>query len=234
MHRNLRVAARNLRDVVRTLRAQRVRLDHILRGGELGLNADAYAGQIGSWLHPSTPLFPSPHSELLDAFESVGIDVLEKERFHETRYYLFGKSCIENLGRFFTAYNDSQIVDVARVFLQNYSGERLASARPVSFGCFSGKWSSPIVRRVLWSDHYQVIDGQHRLAMAYARGQLNTRVFILSEPTLTPLQRVLLADQITLGKSRVLHQPLGFPEVSQWKVRQGCDWRMERIAPLHL
>src|SRR5437899_2483041 len=78
------------------------------------------------------------------------------------------------------------------------------------------------VRRIKYSDCYEVIDGLHRLAMAAVRGADEHPCAVLpGESALTPMQSLVM-DSIWLTGESSLLQPIGSHELRSGKAVRGC------------
>jgi hypothetical protein len=219
---NKRAKLRDVRAWLRYLGSKDVRLDRILWGGDLGLTANAFAHHTASLLRPSTPVLPSPHSELLSEFSEIGPAIFEADRFSTTSYYHYAAEVLSSIGAFFTAYREEEIVNIAKCFVAKFNRLPLppeASTR--RFSCFSSEHGPVVLRPVIDSRHYQVADGYHRLAMAFVRGQKKVRAYIVGPPAQTPLQELLCSDSYLRG-AQELHQPIDTPDTELWPVHARC------------
>jgi glycosyltransferase involved in cell wall biosynthesis/SAM-dependent methyltransferase len=86
----------------------------------------------------------------------------------------------------------------------------------------------PVVRHKLTPGVYQVVDGHHRLAIAWFLGRRRARVTVLP-PMPTELQLLVLAAEDNGGR-RQLRQPIDRPEFDHsWPVEVACQ---ERLAAM--
>ncbi len=136
-------------------------------------------------------------------------------------YGRLARSCVDAGGSYFGATDDAGILAVARGFMSGEQGER----RPEQ----SGRLDPVLVAPVRGSDHYQVLDGHHRLARTVARGETTVDVVTKWMPVTTPLQDLLLRMS-WLDGSKELYQPIEAPELAQsWTTVRRCTDRLEKI-----
>src|SRR3569833_1269768 len=109
-------------------------------------------------------------------------------------------------GHYFGARDDAGIIAGARSLLSGEPRER----RPQQ----SGRIDPILVAPIRGSDHYQDLDGHHRLAHAAVRGETSVRVVTKWLPVTTPLQDLLLRMS-WLDGTKELYQPIEAPELAQ-------------------
>ena len=204
-----------------------VPIENLLRGGENGIRAYKYAEITNDFLRPSTPVSDGPHVELLRLYNDIGDKIIEKEIFIETPYYKNALTSMSLCGSQFYS-NPSYIVKVAKRFIRQYNGEDL-SKLPRQPG-----QSAPdipiIVRSIKDSSYYEVIDGNHRIALAYMQGKKHVKVTLIDDDEVyTPLQRLLL-DVMWTGQKKWLYQPVQAPELKEnWTLIRKSTDRLDKI-----
>jgi hypothetical protein len=208
---------------------RRVPLDRLLLGQEAGIPGETYARIVGDPMRASTPLARSPHVDLLRQYVARGEEVFEPEAFARTAYCRSALRCIGVRGHYFGARSAEEVRPIARDFVRRLdpgAGDAPTPARrPGQTAC-----GDPIlVRPVLKSDCYEIVDGHHRLAIACVRGEKEATVRCVGRGTLTPLQRLLLeVRQVRQGE---LYQPIDAPELrGRWQVVRRCTDRLEMMA----
>jgi len=205
-----------------------VPIENLLRGGENGIRAYKYSEITNDFLRPSTPVSDGPHVELLRLYNDIGDKIIEKEIFIETPYYKNALTSMSLCGSQFYS-NPSYIVKVAKRFIRQYNGEDL-SKLPRQPG-----QSAPdipiIVRSIKDSSYYEVIDGNHRIALAYMQGKKDVKVTLIDdEDVYTPLQRLLL-DVMWTDKRKWLYQPVHAPELKEnWTLIRKSTDRLDKIS----
>jgi hypothetical protein len=212
----------------RQVRMGVVQIDRLLMGQENGIPAERWARIVGNLLRPSTLLSKSCHVKLLEEYLREGDTVFEPEHISQTAYYRNALESIDIVGRYFGAKSEDQIVQVARRFVDTFRGiDQTGCSR--QYGQSSP--DDPIrVRPIAHSDHYQIIDGHHRLAIAYVRGEQKALVQLEGEPVLTPLQSLLL-DVLWLNGRRELYQPVDAPELrASWVLVRKCSDRLTKMS----
>lgn len=202
-----------------------VALRDLLLGDEGGLPAGDYAVATDDLLRPSTTIDRWPHVRLLEEYRKEGGEVLASERLSQTEYVRNARRCHEVTGRYFSATDESEILEVARGFL-NWADGGPAPVR----GAEGTPVGAPVrVRPIRQSDCFQVIDGHHRLAIAYANGAFQADVSVDWRAVWTPLQN-LLREMSWLEGRFELYQPLDFPELRRnWTLVRRCDDRLAKM-----
>jgi len=196
-----------------------VPLDKLLLGAQGGWTAREFAERTDDLLWPSTRLVDGPHVDLLRRTGPTDAEILASP------YGRLARRCVDAGGRYFGATDDAGIIAGARRFL---SGEDDGERRPEQ----SGRLDPVLVAPVRGSDHYQVLDGHHRLARAVVRGEIDARVVTKWMPVTTPLQDLLLRMS-WLDGTKELYQPIHAPELEQsWTIVRRCTDRLEKIRTL--
>lgn len=202
-------------------------LDKILSGGSNGIRAAKYAEITNDFLLPSRPATLSPHVMLLEEYDRLGNDVLSDENFEKTPYYKAFAKCIDLTGSDF--YDDkAKIIDVARTFINQYKGIYLSNTvHPGQSSLGAPVWVRPIRN----STCYELIDGHHRVALAFKRGQKTIKaITFYKEPVFTPLQQLLL-DVLWINKEKWLYQPIHSPELAdEWVLVRDCEDRLNYMV----
>ena len=200
---------------------RKVKLEKLLMGGDL-YSGLTFARVSGDLLTPSTPVTSSPHAQFLRGYRELGDAIFEPDRFATTSYCKHALKCIELYGRFFSFTNANGILERARQFARMFEGLP-SSADP----CQSRPGAPVEVRRIKYSDCYEVIDGLHRLAMAAVRGADEHPCAVLpGESALTPMQSLVMYSIWLTGESSLL-QPIASPELRSWKVVRRCTDRFD-------
>jgi 2-polyprenyl-3-methyl-5-hydroxy-6-metoxy-1,4-benzoquinol methylase len=200
---------------------RRIKLDRLLMGGDLcsGLTFGLVSGDL---LTPSTPVGLSPHAQFLRDYREIGDAIFEPDRFATTAYCRYALKCIALCGRFFSHTDSDGVLRRGRQFARMFEG------LPSPTDPRQSRPGAPVeVRRIKFSDCYEVIDGLHRLSMAAVRGRDDYPCAILpGEGALTPMQSLVMDSIWLTGKPRLL-QPLASPELRTWQVRRRCTDRLE-------
>ncbi len=203
-----------------------IELGKLLIGGEWKNSSARYARVTGDLLRPSRPIAESPHAQLLKAYRASGEDVFLPERFEATSYYMNVAKCIELYGNFFAVKDPKDIVRRARKFCQMLDGKEFDEHELGE----SEKGSPVVVRRINFSDCYEIVDGQHRLAVASVKGLQKYECLVWPyEPALTPLQQMIMDSNWSHGR-RELYQPISAPELATWPVLRQCADRLEMMT----
>ena len=212
------------------LMARKLPLDRMLWGDESGIPAAKYARLTRNLGRPSTPLSRTPHVKLLEYFSEKGKDLLISENLTSTDYYINARVALDLTGHYFSCKSEEDINNHVLIFLRLYDSGDIADQRLLDSG-YTLPGFPIVLRRIRKSGgYYQVVDGHHRLAIAYCRGESTINAYVLPEaPVYTPLQQLLLGGLWT-GGDRVLYQPIAAPEVqAKWKLVRKCSDRFDKI-----
>lgn len=208
----------------------KIRLDHILWGGEQGISANVYSRQTHNYLRSSTLLKDSPHVQLLRQYHEIGEKIFEPKTLKKTNYYKNIIECIQQCGNYFNIKDPKDAPSQIRRFIDHYKGIEKA---PIYQQTDSG---DPIVASNVFSAYYEVIDGIHRLAIAYAKGVEEIECIICERKTISYLQQLVLGNKWTPGQF-LLYQPIEFPEFEKFTLVRKCSDRfamMERYLKANL
>ena len=221
--------------------------------------AAQFAGQLDDLMWPSTRVAEGPHVALLRLADERGDELTDAEIL-DSPYGRMAMRCVTAQGHYFAATDADGVVAGARAFLSQYrngsNGHRVNGNRPIGLvngtsingpvnGHHNGQLTGhpilngrsrpgdPIlVAPIKGSDHYQVLDGHHRVALAAVRGERTVRVTAKWTPVTTPLQD-LLTRMSWLDGDRQLYQPLPGPElVASWPTVRRCTDRLAKMAGL--
>lgn len=204
-------------------------ISKLLLGGENGLCANAYAQLTDDILRPSTPLLRSPHLDLLYGFERHGDALLEMNRLSETRYFQNAMQCVDIFGVYFAAKDGVGVQARAREFTSMLLHNSNPSDDPSNFYRGTPPGIPPRVRRIRYSDCFEILDGHHRLALAAFRGYTTFPCIIApKEPIFTPAQHMVM-DSFWTESKKELFQPLDLPELASWPVAYDCKRRLEMM-----
>jgi hypothetical protein len=209
-------------------KAGAIPIEACLLGGDQGVSATSFARISGDIRRASLPISEWPHVKLLRQYDAIGEQLWEPELFEQTDYYRNAALNIEACGRYFDAFAPGQIQWGARRFVHAYRGGSGNILHDVP--AYDRKPNQHItVRPVKESACYEVMDGRHRLAIAYMNGVREVPVRIKSPAVLTPLQQLLLDVLWINGAKRELYQPIDSPEVAGWVLVRRCCDRLEKM-----
>jgi hypothetical protein len=204
---------------------RQLELERILLGGANWHSAATHARVTGDLLRPSTCLADSPYVQLLEEYRTSGDSIFVLERFVTTAYCKHAFQCIEAYGRYFSASNIQGVLLKAKNFCRMLDGEPI-----IQTGTRDSGPQEPVeVRRIKFSDCYEIVDGHHRLALAFVRGLKRFPCAILpTEGALTPLQQMVM-DPVWLAGKPKLSQPISARELRGWPVLRACSDRLQMI-----
>src|SRR5262249_25198179 len=205
---DIRRGAYGLYRLCPNLFSRKLKLNKLLVGGANRYSAATHARLTGDLLRPSTPVAASAHAEFLRAYREVGDAVFRSERFELTAYYRWARECLNLYGRYFSHTAVQDIVHKAKSFARMFDGERL-NVQDRHESCAG---AAVEVRRIKFSDCYEIVDGHHRLSLAVVQGLREYPCSVLpTEGALTPMQELVMDCEWMFGK-RSLCQPISMPE----------------------
>lgn len=201
-------------------------VDKILCGGEHGMTALQFARHTDMLKRASTPIAQSPQCLLLAEYQREGEALFEPGRFAQTAYFRNAEVCIRSFGKYFSAIDTADVVTIARALVGRLNGHE-DGARLRSSNSFSDPREPIVVRPIRFSDCYQIVDGNHRIALAIAQGQTHVHATLADPPQLTCLQQLLLDVSWNVNR-RDLYQPVSSPELSpeHWRLVRQCSDRL--------
>jgi 2-polyprenyl-3-methyl-5-hydroxy-6-metoxy-1,4-benzoquinol methylase len=205
--------------------SKEIDLGRLLMGGEGIYSSASYARISGDLLRPSRPIAESCHADLLRAYQASGEDVFSPGRFEATAYYQNAAKSIELTGNYFAAKEAKDIIRRARKFCLMFDGKPFEKQEAGE----NAPGLPVVVQRVGRSDCFEILHGHHRLAVAAVKGRPTYECLIqLSEPSVTPLQQMVLDSSWTRGRCE-LYQPISAPELATWPVVRQCADRLEMM-----
>lgn len=200
----------------------KVKLDKILWGGEQGIPASVYSLKTRNYLRSSTLLKDSPHVQLLLTYQKIGDELFENERYKETAYYRNIVECIQQCGNYFNIEDLQDAHQQIKRFIDHFNGKALPKIHHQSDG------KAPLVAPNAFSDHYEVVDGIHRLAIDFVKGVKEVECRISSQQTVTFLQELVIGNKWTPGQ-QLLYQPLDAPEFNEFTLVRKCSDRLNMM-----
>lgn len=175
------------------------------------------------------PLRDSPHVRFLEQYRALGDTLFERRMLGDTPYFKNAVQAVRFCGSYFGHRTPEGIADQARSFARLYERTARGDATEVEFAYrrrHSAPASLPVVRETLTPNTFQVSDGHHRLAVAWALGRREVAVTAAPPRMPTPLQSLVLACAQTRGR-RELYQPVESVEFDGgWNVVRRCDDRL--------
>ncbi len=204
-------------------------LDRLLCGGENGLSAAQYARHTGNLLRPSTLFSRSPYVQFLEQYLRMGDDIFRPEVFRKTAYFANAVECINAAGSYYSCTREDELEQIAKYFIRQFE-HRQRQGDTATPGPHFLPLGSPLrLRRVQYSDYYEVVEDAHNAAVALVRGEKTYASYLTSDAATTPLQQLLLDHAFTCDGRPRLYQPVESPEVEKWQLIRRCSDRFELI-----
>lgn len=229
--KNVRAAIRKVKKYTQAaqnrFRVKRIPIARILRSGENGIPANQYSRLTGNPLRSSMLSIDGPHLQLLKAYDDHRERIFDPEFFSKTPYYSNAAECIEYTGRYFSAHKNEEIAKIANAYIRFvFHGE----TETLSYSSGHSPPHTPItVRPIANSQHYELVDGNHRLAFAHFKGAAWIDALVSPHLVSTVAQDYLLDVLWQNGKIE-LYQPIDLPEVSTWSLVRNCEDRFGMIS----
>jgi hypothetical protein len=222
---------RKYKKLASKVRLKTIAVDACLFGGYNGVSAAGYARLYEDIRRPSLRIWEWEHVKLLRQYDEIGDRIWEPAIFERTDYYRCAVLCMSVCGRYFDAVVPSQIQYGAKRFVNWYRG--VGESLPLQIGQSDEENLNEYitVHPVMDSSCYEVVDGHHRLSIAYMRGVREVRGFIKPPCVATPVQELLLDVQDRrLQAQRELYQPVDSPEVAGWITVRRCSDRLAKMV----
>jgi len=207
-------------------RLKLIRVDSCLLGGDDGVSSSSFT-RISSDIRRSSRLISDwPHVKLLRQYDSIGERIWDQGTFEQTEYYRNAVQNIEFLGCYHGAILPNEIHQGARHFVNAYRGLNDTSLLQWLQNNNENVCQYITVNPVLDSKCYEVVNGRHRLAIAYMKGVRDVFGIINFPSVRTPLQNLLLDVLWLNAKRHELYQPINSPEVAEWPLVRRCSDRL--------
>lgn len=208
-----------------------VPIDRLLCGGEHGLPGAPYARHTGDFMRPSTPISQSPHARFLEEYRQRGEEIFRPEVFRQTDYFANAVKCMKAVGQYFDCTREEEVERIARGFVNSFNGKENGNGTAERAEEFSAPDSMVQVCPIEYSDCYEVVDGNHRLAIACVQGRETYPVLVKFPAVRTPLQQLLLDYAWCAIRGEMeLYQPVESPELGSYWVRiRRCTDRFEMM-----
>lgn len=228
---------RQLKGIVSRLRSdgdvkpqiREIDLGRTLLGGEGTYDAVSWAELTGDWQRASTLLGDSIYVRFLEQYRALGESIFDWKNFEETGYFKNALKCVQFWGDYFGQRTPEGIYEQARTFVKLYQRIKNEDGREVTFPSqkdHARPGTQPVVRETFTPNTFQIADGHHRLAIAWALGHRKAQVTVLRPPLPTGLQSLVLKVNQTQGRKE-LYQPIDGPEFdSSWGLVRRCHDRL--------
>ena len=198
-------------------------LNKLLIGQQAGYPLKKWIELTNEYSRISTLLKKSPYVSYL---RSDLNDESDDEDFKNTDYFIMGKTCLIYKGHFMGKTTESGIIDwmkeYKKMFFSMKTGKQYHSNEMQRLGHSKpGSWIW--VKKIKQSNYYEIVDGHHRCAIHYVKGDSHINVKIADE-SYSYLQETILKSQQIYDFE--YYQPLNKPEIESWKLIRNCDDRL--------
>jgi methyltransferase family protein len=195
-------------------------LRRTLIGGEGNYDAGHWADITGEPQRASILLKDSPHVKFLEQYCAIGEKLFLWDTFEESSYFKNAAQCVQICRHYFGHRTREGILQQARSFAARY--EQIKNGNGSQARLTFEQSPLPVVRETLTPNTFQIVDGHHGLAIAWALGQQKAKAAVLVPPMPTALQSLVL----TAHHIRALYHPLNGPEFdNSWERVRQCDER---------
>ncbi|CCB91375.1 putative uncharacterized protein [Waddlia chondrophila 2032/99] len=203
----------------------KISLENVLWGGEQGVPASTYGLKTQNFWRSSTLLKDTPHVRFLRLYQEKGEGLLKSGFYKETDYYRNLCECIEQCGNYFNITNSKDAGEQMRRFIDHFKGKDAPRVYHQSDG------QDPLVAKNAFSDYYEIVDGIHRLAIDYVKGEKEAECRLSSEQPMTLLQKLILGNAWTPGQ-KLLYQPIQAPELESFTLVRKCTDRFKLMQKM--
>ncbi len=212
-------------------RIKEIDLRRTFIGGEGDRNPIKWSEMTGDWNRPSTLLEHSVYVQFLEQYRLVGEKVFDSATFAQLPYFASALTCVQFWGDYFGQQNFEGILAQAKSFVDLYERVKSGDPTPVKFPSDKDHTKPlfrPLVQETLTPHTFQVVDGHHRLAIAWVLGDRRARAATLQPPLPTPLQSLVLAA--SRGRKE-LDQPIPGPQFdNSWDLMRRCEGQWDTLV----
>ena len=208
-------------------RNKAVEIRKLFISGDVLLTSNEWIRLTGDLRKSSCLLKDSFYVDFINRFkekENIG-----DEEIKRTHYFRNAMRCIGINGSYFEAMDEEGAVVQAKKFADMYRKIKAGQGKQafdVGRG-HSGSDRMAVVYKVFNSDHFEIFDGHHRLAIEYVLGKETKEVVVLFTKK-TYLQELVFNGKQTDRKRMEMYQPLDSPEFSKgWSVIRKCEDRFK-------
>jgi SAM-dependent methyltransferase len=201
-----------------------------------GWDAVQWAELRGDLPGASTLLQESHLVGLLEAYRTQGRAVLLPDNLERTAYYRCEEQYIRYVRDVLEPFSRTDFVDEADAFVTLYERIRSGDPSPVRFpsaASHSDAGSDPVVRATLTPGTFEIVDGHHRLAIAWVLGERSKPAVVLP-PEPTAVQALVVRSTRARSRNngqRLLYQPIDGPEFdASWSLATRSHLYLEYIV----
>ncbi len=218
-------------------RSESIPVDHLLVGSQAGRPLEVWIEETGDYERSSVRLIDSSYVSFLNLIREDPKRLSDDSFLRSTDYFRMAHHCVDHIGKWFGAKEDSGILERVRAFgkmLPELDGDDQPERPSLGGEALRGRTQrgDPIRVFAIRNSHsYELHDGHHRAALAILSGKPAIDALVLGEKW-TFLQRLVLQGVQTRGRMD-LYQPIDAPEFDgEWKLVRRCTDRfsmMERF-----
>ncbi len=220
-----------LEEIRDRFRIREIDLDRSLIWGSIH-----WAEVLGDLRWASTLLRDSPPVQFLETYRRAGDQIFASENIAKTAYYRNAEQYLRCTGEYFGYRTCEGIRARLRGFVSLYDRIRENDLSEVVFPLrdkHSPPGSLPVVYGTLTKGTVQILDGHHRLAIAWVLGQRRAKAVVLPSRA-TDLQHLIRTAALTRNRNQVvkeLYQPIDGPEVDgSWRLLRCCQEQLEMMV----
>jgi 2-polyprenyl-3-methyl-5-hydroxy-6-metoxy-1,4-benzoquinol methylase len=196
----------------------------LLIGQQAGIPSEKWIEKTKEFDRISTLIADSPYVEILKSLQSNPELIADYAKLSQQSYYKMMITCLKHTGHFMGIKNENELVTQVKYFYHlfiNFEDDFSGTTKDINGRSKSN--SSIKVMKIKYSDCYEIIDGHHRAAIQYLKGNTHVNVDVIDEK-FTYLQRAVLSSKQIFNIE--LYQPLSKPEVTSWPIIRNCDDRL--------
>ena len=212
------------------VRNREISIKNVLVGQQSGFPLEIWLKITGENSRLSKLIIDFPYVSFLKKIEEDETRLNDLGFMIKTDYFKMGNLCIRFAGHFMGAKDNSSLLKWMQEYYSFYKRIKNGEERYIKF--LSKKGHSkikeyPILSKIKNSNFYEVIDGHHRIAIMYLRGEKYINAIILGKKY-SALQKMLL--NINQINAIELYQPVEVNEVNLWPVVRNCKDRFSLMV----
>lgn len=206
-----------------------VSLEKVVIGTQCGEQLEQWVARTGDHSRVSKLLADSPYVAFLKDIESEPLLLNDTDFLSRHAYFSMGMIAIQQKGNYFNACDADGMFAQMRHFYNLFDSAKRSVPYFASDGCVSRtRPDEPVwAYKIADSTVFELEDGHHRTAVAFAQGKTDIDVLIVGEKP-SYLQR--LVRESNGSEDCELAEPLNLPDVSGWKID---DFTQQYWAAIH-
>ena len=204
-----------------------VPVSKILVGQQAGILLEKWVEQTKEYNRISVLIEDSAYVAILKHLDKHPKNLSNIEILKESSYFKMMQVCLKHTGHYMGIRDEEKLVDQIAYFYNMYKNFDFSIQR-IEEGVNGRSTRNEAIRvkKLFYSDCYEIVDGHHRCAIYVMKGKKSIPVEVI-DAKLSYLQRIVLNSKQTFNIE--LYQPIDKPEVSDWPTIRNCKDRLEMM-----